>query len=710
MAAALLLVAGLTAAGPARAADPGEATGPTGQKLTVSAVKDIDPAGQRVTVTGSGYDPAQGVYLAVCVIPKKPGEPPSPCLGGMDLTGGSGSSIWISNNPPDYAKDLVRPFTVKDGKGGFTFDLTVKIKDSNADCAKESCAIVTRADHTDISDRKQDVIVPITFGKGSPPTPETPPGTVRHTEVRQYAPTSGGVVSAAVDPAAGRVYVSGTGTAPEGRLSVYDTLTGAPVGDPVELPGVAQSMALDAGSGALHLGLDDRVATYHTKTGKIIDNRTPVVKESVGRLAMDPAADRLYVANKNRDEPTVTVYDTKDAKGWKAVGEPAALAFTAADLAVDTKRHIGYAVYVGRAQGDSVLTNNLDGIDGATGRLTGSLSLGTTGMGSQGVAVDSETGTGYVANMGVNSVSIVDLESHKVTGSVTVSGNPQSLAYDSGTGTLYAAQFTGGTVAVVDPARHKVLQVLETGKRPTGLALDAKNHTLFTVSNGTGKVVQTQRQVSPGVTAEPKAVTVRAGKQAVLKAAGEGTPEPSATWEVSTDEGRSWQPIADSYGPEFSFRATVEHDGNRYRAVFSNPVGSTRSTGAEVSVTAAPDPDPDPSPSPSPNDPDPGPDGSGGGDSDGGDSGGGEGSAGGSGDSGSSGSSNSGGSGDSSGSGGSASGGTAGGGGTGGGSAHGGDGKLASTGATVLPFALAAAALTALGAAALALRRRMTSP
>jgi hypothetical protein len=70
---AILLVTALfLRAGPpgdrARAASPDGATGPT----------------------GSGYAPARGVYL-----------------GGIDMSGGSGSQYWISNNPPPYAQDIV---------------------------------------------------------------------------------------------------------------------------------------------------------------------------------------------------------------------------------------------------------------------------------------------------------------------------------------------------------------------------------------------------------------------------------------------------------------------------------------------------------------------------------------------------------------------------------------------------------------------------
>ncbi|MCM2390049.1 PT domain-containing protein [Streptomyces albipurpureus] len=685
-AAALPLAVGLTAAGPAHAADPGEATGPTGQKLTVSATENIDPAGQKVTVTGSGYALDQGIYLAVCAVPKA-GEAPSPCLGGTDMSGTSGSSYWISNNPPDYAKDLVKPFTVQsDGKGGFSLELTIKAKDSSADCTQRACAVVTRADHTHSADRDQDVIVPVTFGAGSAPNPEVPAGTVRHQAVRTITPPLGGATDTEADPAAGHLHIS-TDSGSQSRLATYDTATGAVVGTPIELPAPATVMALDTGSGTLYLGLTNRIASYNTRTKVFSDNLAPVTG-NIKYLAADPGADRLYVAN--QQGRSITVYSTEN---WQPVGEPVLLPFLPAGLAVDTKRHIGYATYVGGAMenGSLVYRNVLNAIDGSTGKLINSLSLGTTALGSMGVTVDSTSGTGYVANLAAGTVFTVDLQRNRVTGTLTVGANPRSLAYDAGTKTLYAAQTTAGTVAVVDPTKNKVTETLATGDGPDELTLDTERHTLFTVASG--KVVQSQYQVSPTVTAAPKAVLVQAGKQAEFRAAAQGSPTPTAGWEVSTDEGRTWQPVAGAAGPKLSFKANSEHDGNRYRAVFSNPVGSIRSTAVELTVTPVPKPSPTDEPTDGPTDgptdqPTDGPTDQPTGGLSGGNSGGSSGESSGGMDPGP----------DTT----ALSGGTT----NGGGNSIGGGGSLASTGSTLLPLTIAAAALTALGAAAVALRRR----
>ncbi|NEE11891.1 hypothetical protein G3M58_36220, partial [Streptomyces sp. SID7499] len=60
--AALLLAAIPTgAAVSADAGTPKTATGPQGQKLTVSATTGLDPAGEKIRVTGEGYGLKTGI-------------------------------------------------------------------------------------------------------------------------------------------------------------------------------------------------------------------------------------------------------------------------------------------------------------------------------------------------------------------------------------------------------------------------------------------------------------------------------------------------------------------------------------------------------------------------------------------------------------------------------------------------------------------------
>lgn len=136
-------------------------TGSKGQKLTVSQTKGLGN-GVTVKVTGSNYDMKLGIYVTFCVMPKK-GKKPEVC-GAYNMLGGSTQAFWISSNPPLYAATLVTPFS-KGGKFSLDLLLTKTTAYKGADCTKVKCAVLTRADHTNGSNRTADVFVPISFTK-----------------------------------------------------------------------------------------------------------------------------------------------------------------------------------------------------------------------------------------------------------------------------------------------------------------------------------------------------------------------------------------------------------------------------------------------------------------------------------------------------------------------------------------------------------------
>ncbi|TQE33946.1 LPXTG cell wall anchor domain-containing protein [Streptomyces ipomoeae] len=149
---------------PSAVAAGGSATGPEGQKLTVSASAGLDPAGETVTVSGSGYNTEKGIYVAFCV-DNGAGRTPTPCVGGVDTAGESGASVWISSDPPSYGEGLAKPYGGSGHKGTFSVRLKVRAKDANTDCAKSgvTCSVITRNDHTRGSDQSQTVRIPVTF-------------------------------------------------------------------------------------------------------------------------------------------------------------------------------------------------------------------------------------------------------------------------------------------------------------------------------------------------------------------------------------------------------------------------------------------------------------------------------------------------------------------------------------------------------------------
>ena len=136
--------------------------------LTVSKTVNLDPNGESVAVSGSGYDESKGIYIALCVIPPA-GQLPSPCGGGANLGGEGANSFWISSDPPSYAENLAIPY----GPGGsFSVNLAVgPLIGTTHDCRVVACAVVTRSDHVRLNDRSQDILVPVSFGVPPTPTP-----------------------------------------------------------------------------------------------------------------------------------------------------------------------------------------------------------------------------------------------------------------------------------------------------------------------------------------------------------------------------------------------------------------------------------------------------------------------------------------------------------------------------------------------------------
>jgi len=126
--------------------------------------------GDRLVVSGTGYDPSRGIYVAICRIPDEVGGKPGPCIGGVPDQEGAveaGSvdyapSNWIND---DWAWKLLgaRSFDDRDA-GTFTAYIEVGAPVSaELDCTVSECGVFTRNDHTALSDRAQDLYVPVRF-------------------------------------------------------------------------------------------------------------------------------------------------------------------------------------------------------------------------------------------------------------------------------------------------------------------------------------------------------------------------------------------------------------------------------------------------------------------------------------------------------------------------------------------------------------------
>ena len=123
--------------------------------------------GERLVVSGSGYDGSRGIYVAICVIPDAPTVKPGPCIGGVpdqeQETVEAGTvqyapSNWIND---DWAWKLFGARSYDDLASG-TFTAYIEVGDPDV-CATQKCGIFTRNDHTALSDRVQDLYIPVQF-------------------------------------------------------------------------------------------------------------------------------------------------------------------------------------------------------------------------------------------------------------------------------------------------------------------------------------------------------------------------------------------------------------------------------------------------------------------------------------------------------------------------------------------------------------------
>lgn len=199
--AAALLVAGLVPALIASSASPAAAAG----SVTLSKSTGLNPAGETITVSGSGFDSSgtRGIYLLFCK------QTPSRPSGGEC----SGAQNWISHPGT--------PAPVKwSGNGTFTATIDVVGAWEGVNCYQVVCGVVTRNDHSDGHLFDQDSFTPVSFAvEETTTTTEAQASTTTTTKPNTVGPKV--ELSKSSDLGDGEVItVSGTGFTPNQGLYV----------------------------------------------------------------------------------------------------------------------------------------------------------------------------------------------------------------------------------------------------------------------------------------------------------------------------------------------------------------------------------------------------------------------------------------------------------------------------------------------------------
>src|SRR5438132_52865 len=79
---------------------------------------------------------------------------------------------------------------------------------------------------------------------------------------------------------------------------------------------------------------------------------------------------------------------------------------------------------------------------------------------------------------------------------------------------------------------------------------------------------------APAITKQPANTTVNEGENAIFESTASGFPAPTVQWELSTDSGGTWNPIAGANSTQLAVaNANFSENGYQYRARFTNAAG-----------------------------------------------------------------------------------------------------------------------------------------
>ena len=108
--------------------------------------------------------------------------------------------------------------------------------------------------------------------------------------------------------------------------------------------------------------------------------------------------------------------------------------------------------------------------------------------GAWGTAVNPVTDTLYVANIGSNSVSVIDASTDSVTTIIPVYSSPYAVAVDPVTNMVYVPNFGSNNLSVINGATNASIGSITTGNQPSNVAVDTATNMVYVTNAASGTV------------------------------------------------------------------------------------------------------------------------------------------------------------------------------------------------------------------------------
>ena len=158
-------------------------------------------------------------------------------------------------------------------------------------------------------------------------------------------------------------------------------------------------------------------------------------------------------------------------------------------------------------------SNTISVIDTATNKVTTTIPVGT---GPYGVAVSSDGKKVYVANNDSNTVSVIDTATNKVTATVSVRSGPCGIAVSPNGTKVYVANHLDNTTSVIDTTTNAVIATVPIGSYPYGVAITPDGTKVYFASsvyseNSTNSIVSVIDTATNTVTASVPVGTASTG-------------------------------------------------------------------------------------------------------------------------------------------------------------------------------------------------------